>query len=1339
MGAMEFRVLGPLEAVRDGQALELGGQKQRALLALLLIDANRTVSRDRLIDALWEDQPTATAAQALTVYVSQLRKALGRDRVVTQPGGYVLRVDPDELDLERFQRLHGDGKPHEALALWRGGALAEFSRLRFAQADIARLEELHLACLEARIEADLERGRNVVGELEALVAAHPLRERLHELLMLALYRCGRQAEALSVYQEVRRRLVEELGIEPRRELRELQQAILSQNPALELTGGDRPVPVPAPTPAPAAARAPQESPARPAGAGEERKVVSVLLVDLVGFTARAELADPEDVRAALRPFHSASKREIERFGGMVEKVIGGPVIAVFGAPVAHEDDAERAVRAALAIRRWISEEGAGLQVRMAVNSGVALVSLDSRPEEGEPIAAGDVVHSAQRLQVAAPVNGILVGKDTYRATREAIDYCESALVEAKGKSAAIPAWEVLGARSRLGVDLVREPRTPLVGRVRELDLLNSALARVREERLAQLVTLVGVPGIGKSRLVFELSKTLEREDEPTIWRQGRCLPYGDGISFWALGEIVKAQAGILESDRAEQAEEKLRRSVVEVVADEGDAPWIAERLRPLIGAGGELGLGDGSGEAFAAWRRFLACLADRQPLVVALEDLHWADEGLLDFVDELADRLRDTPLLVLCTARPELLQRRPRWGGGRTNAFTISIPPLSDGDTAQLVAAVLERPLQAADQETLLARAAGNPLYAEQFARVLAELGTLEELPETVHGIIAARLDGLLPEEKALLQDAAVVGEVFWVGALAAMSGSRPSEELFTGLERREFLQQARRSSVAGESEYAFRHVLLRDVAYAQIPRAARGGKHRRAAAWIESLGRQDDHAEMLAHHYLSALEYTKAAGREDAVLLERARRALRAAGDRALSLASYTAAARFYRAALELWPETDPDRARLLINAGRASYDADRTGIDLLEQGFEKLRALGDADVAAEVAVEIARCWWFVGERDAAYSYVGRAFELAEGRTGSRARAWALVARAGYHMVAAEFLPAIRLAREALPLTEALGMDELRVRTLDVLGCARAMIGDVAGLDDSRRAVTLGREINTFFNLIRAEHNLYCSQFHLGHLEGASQTLSQLGRDIEAYGTAIDRQFLRGFQACAAAHDGRWNEATGMLDELIAEAESGVAHYVEPGWRALRASIDLARGNLRAASEGSKTSLGRARTTKDPQILAPALTLRATVLLAQGREREASALASEVLALGTSLAAAFTPEMPVPTLIDLAWLLHSLGREAELQSALDSAPATPWIDAARAIARGEFTRSVELIARIGVPSLEAYARLRAAEQLARAGHRAESRQQLAPALTFFTQVNATRYLTQAQALLAAN
>ncbi|TML52995.1 MAG: hypothetical protein E6G15_09905, partial [Actinobacteria bacterium] len=405
---------------------------------------------------------------------------------------------------------------------------------------------------------------------------------------------------------------------------------------------------------------------------KERKVVTCLFADLVGFTARAESLDPEDVEAILRPYHERLRSELERYGGTVEKFIGDAVMALFGAPTAHEDDPERAVRAALAIRDWARDDGE-LEVRVGVTTGEALVVLGARPEAGEGMAAGDVVNTASRLQAAAPTNGILVDATTYRATERAIEYRDAEAVAAKGKSDPVPVWEPLEARARFGAD-VAETQTPLVGRDHEREQLASALERAKNERSVQLVTLVGVPGIGKSRLVGELFQVVSESPELVTWRQGRSLPYGDGVTYWALGEMVKNQVGILETETAEQAREKLHAEVVRLFGDESEARSVESKLGLLIGLDtGPEEPEDKRAERFYAWRRFFEELADQRPAVLVFEDLHWADDDLLDFVDHLVDWAVDVPLLCVCTARPELLERRPAWGGGKPNASTISL------------------------------------------------------------------------------------------------------------------------------------------------------------------------------------------------------------------------------------------------------------------------------------------------------------------------------------------------------------------------------------------------------------------------------------------------------------------------------------------------------------------------------------------------------------------------------------------------------------------------------------------------------------------------------------------
>jgi class 3 adenylate cyclase len=389
--------------------------------------------------------------------------------------------------------------------------------------------------------------------------------------------------------------------------------------------------------------------------GDERKVVSVLFCDLVGFTSRAEQLDVEDVRGVLRPYYTRLRAALEHYGGTVEKFIGDAVMALFGAPVAREDDPERAVRAALSIREAIAEFNQAdptldLHVRIGVTTGEALIALDARPVEGEGMASGDVVNTAARLQAAAPVDGVLVDQATYWETNRRIAYRAAAPVRAKGKAEPVPVWQALPPGPESDVESVRTTRAELIGRAAELGLLEAALARARTGRRLELALVVGVPGIGKSRLVAELAQQVAAAPDPVTWRQGRCLPYGEGVALWALGEIIKGQADILETDPVEVAAGKLHKAVVDLIADKPEAAWVTSHLRPLVGlsAAGEAS-SDRQAEAFAAWRRFLEALAGQRPTVLVVEDLHWADDALLEFLEYWSTA---TPPCRCCSSPP---------------------------------------------------------------------------------------------------------------------------------------------------------------------------------------------------------------------------------------------------------------------------------------------------------------------------------------------------------------------------------------------------------------------------------------------------------------------------------------------------------------------------------------------------------------------------------------------------------------------------------------------------------------------------------------------------------------
>ncbi|MDP3983990.1 MAG: AAA family ATPase, partial [Acidimicrobiia bacterium] len=404
---------------------------------------------------------------------------------------------------------------------------------------------------------------------------------------------------------------------------------------------------------------------------EERRIISVLFADLVGFTAHTERSDPEDSRRRLTVYHTRVRQDVERFGGRLEKLMGDGVFAVFGAPLAHEDDPERGVRSALRILESVEELNTdqpqlSLAVRVAVTTGEAIVQLESSPDrEG---IVGDVVNTASRLQSIAAPGQVVVDQRTYRATRHSVDYEGLDAVELKGKENKQPVWRAMGVRSRYGVAVEEEAPTVFVGRSNELSLLTDTFDRAMARRSPLLVTVVGEPGVGKSRLVREFRSVIDDRPDLVWWRQGRCLPYGEGVTFWAIGEVVKAQAGILESEPAESVSAKLREAVAALFDDADEAAWVELRLRSLVGLAGSMAE---RSELFAAWLRFFEALAARRPLILVVEDLHWADDAVVEFLSHILDWAQDSPVLLLCTARPELFGTRPDWGGGKRDAITI--------------------------------------------------------------------------------------------------------------------------------------------------------------------------------------------------------------------------------------------------------------------------------------------------------------------------------------------------------------------------------------------------------------------------------------------------------------------------------------------------------------------------------------------------------------------------------------------------------------------------------------------------------------------------------------------
>jgi class 3 adenylate cyclase/tetratricopeptide (TPR) repeat protein len=1091
-----------------------------------------------------------------------------------------------------------------------------------------------------------------------------------------------------------------------------------------------------------------------ARAGEERKVVTVLFADLVGSTAQADQRDPEDVRATLLPFYQRMRTELEHFGGRVEKFIGDAVMALFGAPVAHEDDPERGVRAALAIRDAIAQlneqRALELSVRVSVATGEAVIDLQARPEEGQGMAAGDIVNTGFRLAEAAPVNGILVDESTYRATHRMIEFAASAPVQAKGKVAPLVVWQAIAPRVRFGQADRQMAQTPLIGRDEELRLLLDAFDQIREDRTPQLVTVTGVPGIGKSRLILELVSELYARPDRMYWRQGRSLPYGQATPFWALAEIVKAHAGILRSDDLAATEKKLWHAVRDAVPEAAKAEWVLSHMRTLVGlTGNPHGSGDrGSGE-FAAWRRFFEGLAGHWPLVIVFEDIHWADEGLLEFIDHLAAQSTGVSLLIVCTARPLMFERHPGWGEGQTNSMLVALEALSDNDTAALVATLIGDAILPKDVERdLLARAEGNPLYAQEYARMLVDRGFLRRgtdgwrlerreelpLPESVQGIIAARLDALPPEEKSLLQSAAVVGRAFWFGSLAKLSGlpHYTVAERLAALERKEFVRKERLWPVPGGSGYAFDHVLVRDVAYGQIPRASRAEKHRLAAEWLEMLkSERADLAELVAHHYQSALGFARAAGQDTSQLAQRARLALRDAGDRAAALNAWAAAKHLYAESVALWPH-DSDRAGLLFRHGKAWFRAEGGGGEVLKEALHELLMQGNDELAAEAEVMLGELRFRHGDSDGAFARFEHALTLLADAPPSLSKAYVLSTLSRFHSVALEADKAIRIGRQALKMAEDLRLDEVRAHALNNIGFARVARADAGGIDDLERSLAIALARNSPES-VRTYLNLGTSFAHFGDLRRTFAVHAEGRRAAERFGDRAGMQWFAAERLWELYWRGGWDEAVATSDTLLAEAGSPRAHS-EPGPRLVRGWIALPRGQLDEALEDATRLCDFARGARYLQLMFPALALRARILASAGRYEEAWADVAELLQIWRQSDVIIGSYWTA----DLAFAVSQLGRSKDLLPQLTTAPSTPWVAAAQAVATVEFEQAAALYAEIGSLPDEALARLCNAEQLVARGRRSQANAELDRALAFHRRVRAERYIQEGEDLLAA-
>jgi class 3 adenylate cyclase/predicted ATPase len=937
---------------------------------------------------------------------------------------------------------------------------------------------------------------------------------------------------------------------------------------------------------------------------EERRQVTVVFADLSGYTAVAERMDPEAVKALVDRALMRLGREVERHGGTVDKYIGDNVMAIFGAPVAHEDDAERAVRAGLAMQAAMDEVNQGLpagvhfDLRVGVNTGEVLAGAVGE----DYTVVGDTVNVAARLQSAARPGSVTVGERTMRATSEAVRYDRLAPLELKGKSEPVPAWEAAAVTAELPGRRAEPAReSPLVGRDRELAELNAIYERVRRDGTPQLVTVVGEAGVGKSRVLRELERSLEALPDPPQVYTGRCLPYGSGIVFWALGEVIRAGCGILDSDSAEEAwdklldhsralfsephahpgeshvemeghdlgEEGIRQTALlgrlvglEVPADlvpEGEDP---ERLREWF---------------FSALRSGIEAWARQRPLVFAFEDIHWADDGMLDAIEHLAQWVR-APLLLVCLARDELLDRRPGWGGGRRAASQLFLEPLSAGDTQSLVATLL--PDGEAVLPAVVERSGGNPLFAEEMARRIAEEGSMEaaELPDTVQSVLAARLDALEPFERRLVQQASVVGRTFWEGSLVplALAEGRDLDRALVSLQEKDILTPGAGGRLAGERELAFKHVLIRDVAYAMLPKAVRSRKHYEVGAFIEERAgdRSDEVVPLLAEHYGRAAALGHEGGlpsNELKPIRDRAVRFLEEAGDSAALLYSNREAAAHYSHARTVCADASPAvSARVGEKLGDVSLRLGRVD-DAIAVWLECLdwhRGQEDLERVADLHRKIGAGLSHKAERKAAIEHYQKGINLLKDGPPRLELVRLYEEAAWLYLHTGDNMLAIYASEKALRLAERLGETRAASRAHGIFGRVFGRIGDTERAHQNlERAVELARgsdRSETIVALSALGRHLEVSEADVGAARAAYEEALALAEEMGVLPAQVE---LHASLAQLAVYGADWESVERYTEASaeLAEREGLVGKLSVPF--ALRGLLRWREGELDEAT----------------------------------------------------------------------------------------------------------------------------------------------------------------------------
>jgi predicted ATPase/class 3 adenylate cyclase len=970
-----------------------------------------------------------------------------------------------------------------------------------------------------------------------------------------------------------------------------------------------PRPAPSPVPAPQTVEAPVT----------ERRLVTVLFADLVGFTTLSEARDAEEVRELLLRYFDTCRRLIELYGGTVAKFIGDAVMAVWGTPVATEDDAERAVRAALDLVAAVSalgqEVGAeNLRARAGVLTGEAAV-MPGGTSEG--MVAGDLVNTASRIQSVAEPGSVFVGESTRRASERAVVYEAAGSFELKGKEGETPLWRALRVVSGRGGGLRSEGlEAPFVGRDRELRQIKDLFHICGEEKRAQLVSVTGIAGIGKSRLAWEFYKYMDGLPQTTYWHRGRCLSYGEGVTYWALADMVRMRCRIAEDEQPQEARRKLQATLEEHLLDPEERRFVEPRLAQL------LGLGEHEArereDLFAAWRLFFERLAEAYPTVLVFEDMQWADASLLDFVEYLLEWSRNHPLLVVTLARPELVERRPNWGAGHRNFTSLYLEPLSEQAMEQLLQGLVPG-LPGSLQSQILARAEGVPLYAVETVRMLLDRGLLVEdgasyrmtgevasleVPETLHALVAARLDGLAPEERRLLQDAAVLGKTFTPASLAAVTGHAREQldPLLSGLVRKELLglQSDPRSPEHGQ--YGFLQDIVRHVAYETLPKRDRRGKHLAAAEHLSAALGEEEVAEVVASHLLEAYRLDPDAPDAEP-LRARARAALVHAGERAASLGASAEAERYFGQAGAL-AGLPAEQAATLVRAGEMAVRGgsnERAG-SLFAQAFGLYEQAGDTHAAARVSALLGLVDQSMGRNEQAIERMEQAYATIADDEPDADLAFLLTRLGSAHYFVGNPQQAAEWNERGLDLAEALQVPEVLVRGW----MTQAMIASARRPQEARSLFRLALDTALAHELHERASMAYVNLSDLGfqrdryadslsHLEHSLELARRIGHRVNEWFTLAEMTF-------ALTMLGRWEEALARYaeipDEQIGSSDcmsvlTGVLEiHLEQG------QLDHARRLLARYEE-----LGRA---DDVQLQSGYQGADAAVRLAEGNPRDA-------------------------------------------------------------------------------------------------------------------------------------